>query len=156
MTRKVLPEFSVIGKEGSGMAEKGTLWVPKLWEEVNQDFDELLASIDLKDFAAIDMWGLMSDATTWLDPWQEIGRYLAGIQFPNEVTPPTGWQRWVIPAMEYQVVKTDAAHLDELTEKMLTKVLPEKDEDLVAAIQEHYLPDFASGEVELYFPVKII
>ncbi len=156
VNKKVLPEFSVIGKEGTGLAEKGSLWVPKLWDEVNQQFDELIAIVEPAVFSSVDMWGLMSDETTWLDPWKETGRYLAGIQFPTEVVAPIGWQRWVIPAMEYEVVKTDADHLDKITENMLTKVLPEKEESLVAAIQEHYLPDFKSGEVELYFPVKIL
>ncbi len=43
-----------------------------------------------------------------------------------------------------------------MTEKMLLEVLPQNNVTLSGAIQEHYLPEFAPGEVELYFPVVAI
>lgn len=31
-----LPAFTVIGKEGKGLAQDGSSWVPPLWEIVNE------------------------------------------------------------------------------------------------------------------------
>ncbi|MFP9084207.1 AraC family transcriptional regulator, partial [Enterococcus faecalis] len=61
-----------------------------------------------------------------------------------------------MPEMEYMVVKTNEANLNMMTEKMLREVLPENNVQLAAAIQEHYLPNFQEGEVELYFPIEPI
>ncbi len=154
--RKTLPEFAVIGKEGRGLVSEGSSWVPELWELATRDFEELAQAANQCELSTIELWGLMSDDKRWLDPWQTTGRYLAGMQFPHEVEAPYSWTRWVLPAMEYLVVKTDEANLEMMTEKMFTEILPQEKAELVAAIQERYLPEFASGEVELYFPVKII
>jgi hypothetical protein len=43
-----------------------------------------------------------------------------------------------------------------MTEKMFEEILPQENAELVAAIQEHYLPNFEPGEVELYFPIKML
>ncbi|MDN6639440.1 MAG: GyrI-like domain-containing protein [Tetragenococcus sp.] len=149
------PVFVVIGKEGQGPAEDAPTWVPELWKAVYQDLDELNELVD-KETEEADLWGLMSDDKQWLAPWQEQGKYLAGIELPVITPVPEGWQYWEIPAMEYLVVKTDAPNLDSMTQKMFEEILPREGHNLVGAVQEHYLPNFTSGEVELYFPVKMI
>ncbi|GAA3020871.1 GyrI-like domain-containing protein [Tetragenococcus solitarius] len=149
------PAFVVIGKEGQGPIEDSTNWVSELWKTVYQDLDELNEYVDKKDQEA-DLWGLMSDSKRWLEPWQEQGKYLAGIELAASVQPPDGWQRWEMPAMKYLVVKTDAPNLETMTQKMFEEILPKEQQTLVGAIQEHYLPKFATGEVELYFPVEIL
>lgn len=149
------PAFVVLGKEGQGPAEDGTNWVSELWKAVYQDLDELDTFID-KEAEEADLWGLMSDSKNWLEPWQEQGKYLAGIELPADIQVPEGWQYWEMPAMEYLVVKTDAPNLELMTQKMFEEILPGEDYQLVGAIQEHYLPKFAAGEVELYFPVKFL
>jgi predicted transcriptional regulator YdeE len=154
--RKRLPEFAVIGKEGRGLATEAASWVPELWELANRDFEELAEAANEWEVDSVNLWGLMSDANRWLDPWQEEGRYLAGMQLPHEVKQPHDWQRWLIPAMEYLVVKTNEANLEMMTEKMFEEILPQENAELVAAIQEHYLPNFEPGEVELYFPIKML
>ncbi len=98
----------------------------------------------------------MSDGENWLEPWQETGRYLAGVQVTTDNFPPVDWVRWQMPEMEYMVVKTNESNLNMMTEKMLREVLPENNVQLAAAIQEHYLPNFQEGEVELYFPIEPI
>lgn len=35
----------------------------------------------------------MSDAEHWLEPWQNEGRYLAGVQV-EKAQAPEGWIRW--------------------------------------------------------------
>ncbi|KAF1303484.1 GyrI-like domain-containing protein [Enterococcus saccharolyticus] len=154
--RKELPEFTVIGKEGKGLASEAASWVPELWELANRDFAELVQVMSEHPVEEVELWGLMSDATHWLDPWQETGRYLAGMQVANDVIEPIDWVKWVIPAMEYLVVKTNEANLEMMTEKMFEDILPQENVQLVGAIQEHYLPTFAAGEVELYFPIRIL
>ncbi|AYW48831.1 AraC family transcriptional regulator [Tetragenococcus osmophilus] len=149
------PAFVVVGKEGQGPADEAPTWVSELWRAVYQDLDQLDEFVD-KQTSEADLWGLMSDDKHWLEPWQEQGKYLAGIELPAAVQPPDGWQRWELPAMEYLVVKTDAPNLDSMTQKMFEEILPREGHSLVGAVQEHYLPDFTTGEVELYFPVQIL
>lgn len=155
VVQKTKPAFVVIGKEGQGPVDDATTWVPELWKAVYQDLDELNEFIDQETEDA-DLWGLMSDDKHWLEPWQEQGKYLAGIELAADIQAPEGWQRWEMPAMEYLVVKTDAPNLDSMTQKMFEKILPREGYNLVGAIQEHYLPDFTTGEVELHFPVNIL
>ncbi|EOT41075.1 GyrI-like domain-containing protein [Enterococcus dispar] len=147
-----LPAFTVIGKEGSGLAAEGSSWVPLLWDNVNEHFEEIAANVTLHP-SEIHLWGLMSDESAWLEPWQEIGRYLAGIAVPTHTEVPAGWQKWQMPPSNYFVIKTNVDNLAAMTEKMLMEILPQNNMTLSAAIQEHYLPEFAPGEVELYFPV---
>lgn len=154
--RKILPEFTVIGKEGKGLASEGGSWVPTLWELATEHFEDLAEVAGDVDIEPVQLWGLMSDEISWLDPWKETGRYLAGMQLPPEVETPEGWTRWVIPEMEYLVVKTNEANLETMTQKMFEEILPQQGVALVAAIQEHYLPEFTAGEVELYFPINIL
>lgn len=148
------PAFYVIGKEGKGLAEEGASWVPALWELATKDFEEIEFLVSDQKAEELEFWGLMSDGTNWLEPWQETGRYLAGVQVQTENFPPVGWVRWEMPAMTYLVVKTDEKNLTMMTEKMLMEVLPENNVQLSAAIQERYLPHFKEGEVELFFPVE--
>lgn len=148
------PAFYVIGKEGKGLAEEGASWVPALWELATKDFEEIEFLVSDQKAEELEFWGLMSDGTNWLEPWQETGRYLAGVQVHTENFPPVGWVRWEMPAMTYLVVKTDEKNLTMMTEKMLMEVLPENNVYLSAAIQERYLPHFKEGEVEFFFPVE--
>ncbi len=101
------PAFYVIGKEGKGLAEEGASWVPALWELATKDFEEIEFLVSDQKAEELEFWGLMSDGTNWLEPWQETGRYLAGVQVHTENFPPVGWVRWEMPAMTYLVVKTD-------------------------------------------------
>lgn len=154
--RVTLSEFAVIGKEGKGLATEASSWVPTLWELANDDFEQLSEIANDIELPTVELWGLMSDGDHWLDPWQQTGRYLAGMQFPTNIEAPVDWQKWLIPAMEYLVVKTNEVNLEMMTEKMFTEILPQENVELVAAIQEHYLPDFEPGEVEMYFPIQIL
>lgn len=151
-----VPAFTVIGKLGEGLATEGSSWVPPLWEAANARFDELGEVLEPDMLTNLQLWGLMSDTTAWLRPWQEVGYYLAGLAVPSDTPTPVDWYRWDMPAMEYLIVKTNSQELNTMTEKMLTEILPQQGEELVAAIQEYYEPDFEAGEVVLYFPTKII
>jgi hypothetical protein len=40
--------FEVIGKEGTGVSSQGYLWVPPLWKEANDKFDEISGMVKLE------------------------------------------------------------------------------------------------------------
>ncbi|WP_042209297.1 transcription activator effector-binding protein, partial [Paenibacillus durus] len=42
--------FTVIGKMGQGLSSESTEWIPKLWQEANQNFGEI-SSLAKKDSA---------------------------------------------------------------------------------------------------------
>ena len=56
--------------------------------------------------------------------------------------------------MSYLTVMASAEKIEEATNLMLGEIFPLEKLELAGAIQEHYLPHFAEGEVELYFPFK--
>lgn len=147
------PAFTVIGKLGEGLAAEGSSWVPPLWQLANEHFEELASVVQPESLSVLHLWGLMSDSSSWLAPWQEVGQYLAGLEVPSETPTPAGWTRWEMPAMDYLTVKTDVDGLETTMEQMFTDVLPALGAKLSAAVQEYYEPEFSPGEVVLYFPV---
>lgn len=149
------PAFTVIGKVGEGLAEDGASWVPPLWQLTNEHFEELGAVVPVSEMTELHLWGLMSDTSSWLAPWQEVGRYLAGLEVPSDTPTPADWTRWEIPAMEYLTVKTDEAGLAATMESVFTELMPTMEVELVAAVQEYYEADFGPGEVVLYFPIAM-
>ncbi|MDT2470620.1 GyrI-like domain-containing protein [Enterococcus avium] len=149
-----LPIIFVVGKEGHGLVEDGQSWVPLLWDQMNTHFEELVDLLAGQEMKDLQLWGLMSDAEHWLEPWQNEGRYLAGVQVPEKAQAPEGWVRWEIPPMSYLTVKASAEKIEEATNLMLGEIFPMENLKLAGAIHEHYLPHFAEGEVELYFPFK--
>ncbi|MGO2637528.1 MAG: GyrI-like domain-containing protein, partial [Enterococcus viikkiensis] len=42
VNRVDLPPLAVIGKEGRGLAEEGSSWVPLLWDQMNTHFEEIV------------------------------------------------------------------------------------------------------------------
>ena len=104
VNRVDLPTLFVIGKEGRGLAEEGASWVPLLWDQVNVHFEELTEVLNDQEINELHLWGLMSDGQDWLAPWQEEGRYLAGVQVPETIEAPEGWVRWELPPISYMTV----------------------------------------------------
>lgn len=149
------PAFTVIGKVGEGLAEDGASWVPPLWQLTNEHFDELGDVVPVAEMTELHLWGLMSDTSSWLAPWQEVGRYLAGLEVPSDTPTPADWTRWEMPAMEYLTVKTNAEELGATMEKVFNEVMAVEGLQLVAAVQEYYEADFGPGEVVLYFPIAM-
>ncbi|MFC4770901.1 GyrI-like domain-containing protein [Enterococcus hermanniensis] len=154
INRVDLPTIYVIGKEGRGLAEEGASWVPLLWDQVNDHFEELAATLANPEKVPLHLWGLMSDGTQWLEPWEHEGRYLASVQVAKEIFVPEGWTRWELPAKSYLTVKANGDKIEAATNLMLGEIFPLEKLELNGAIQEHYLPEFTPGEVELYFPFK--
>ena len=70
-----------------------------------KDFEEIEFLLADQEAENLQFWGLMSDGENWLEPWQETGRYLAGVQVTTDNFPPVDWVRWQMPEMEYMVVK---------------------------------------------------
>lgn len=101
-TRITLPDFWVIGREGS--TNDGPNFISQLWELANSTFNEVahLAIPDTNGMPRV--WGLMSDMTLSFLPWEERftkGLYLAGIEVSHDAVAPNGWVKWHSPAYEY-------------------------------------------------------
>lgn len=152
--RKQIPGFTVIGKEGNGQATEADSWVPLLWDQLNQHFEELAGLIDASQMENLHLWGLMSDKYQWLAPWQKEGRYLAGVQVKPDAIAPAGWIKWQMPPLEFLTIRTSGDKIDQATQLMLGDIFDLEKVELAGAVQEHYLPSFSENEVELYFPIE--
>lgn len=99
-----LAGFSVIGKEGSTVLGPG--FVEKLWGEAENHLPEIANAVVYDGLLPI-YWGLMSDFSRSLKPWEndfKDGLYLAGFQLLDEnLIPPDGWVKWNVPSQKYYV-----------------------------------------------------
>ena len=65
-----LPEIAIIGKEGFCTEEANI--VQNLWEQANENFDEVLElGMREKNGAFVGFWGAMSDETMSFMPWTD-------------------------------------------------------------------------------------
>ena len=93
--------FSVIGREGS--TEDGSDFVSRLWKDANEHFSEIAPLVLYKDGIPQGFWGLMSDFSRSLKPWEDDfskGLYLAGAECRSGAAA-EGWTRWDMPAERY-------------------------------------------------------
>lgn len=142
--------FSVIGKEGS--TEGGSGFVQRLWADANAHFAEAahLAKRD-ENGNLIGIWGAMTDFSRSFLPWEDNfskGLYLAGVECEDDVQPPEGWTKWVIPGFEYLSVECERDTVFRET----VDYLREKNIPLVGAVHDFTCP--ATGKNMMFFPIK--
>ena len=103
-TRITLPDFWVIGREGS--TNDGPEFISRLWELANSTFSEV-AQLAIPGANGMPrVWGLMSDMSRSFHPWEDNfskGLYLAGVEVSANAIAPDGWVKWHSPAYEYIV-----------------------------------------------------
>lgn len=145
--------FSVLGIEGRGLSSQGQQWVPPLWKEASSRFAEVENMVHKDEQGAVFMWGAMTDVDDNFEPWKEEGKYLAGCEVDDHVSPPEGWTLWKIPGFKYIVVNCEQKTYGEVFSYMLKTYLPENKLQLSGAVHECYPPGCNEGEVQLYFPI---
>lgn len=142
--------FSVIGKEGS--TRNGRDFIFNLWKDVNKHYSEIINLAKKDDNGnLIGIWGLMSDFSKQLKPWEENyskGIYLAGVEVDSLAIAPAGWKKWDVPAFEYLCVENniDTAFSDGIL------YIKENNLNFVAAAFDFISP---KTNIEyIYFPIK--
>ena len=149
--------FTVIGKEGQGMATKSREWIPLLWQAANGNFSEIrsLAKLD-ESGQIVGIWGAMSDVEGKFDRWSEKGKYLAGCEVVDEAIAPAGWTKWVIPSYRYVAAKCTLDTYGEVFQNTLNEYLPQNNYSIAGAVHEYYDPNAVNGELYLFFPIEKI
>jgi len=150
----VKKSFSVIGKEGQGLAAESGLWLPPLWQAANENFNEIngLAKLD-ENGQLVGIWGAMSDVNHKFERWSESGKYLAGCEVVDEAIAPNGWTKWIVPSYQYALVKCTQDTYGEVFNYILQEYLPQNDFQVVGAVHEYYAPNGVQGDLYLYFPI---
>ena len=105
-----MPEFAVLGKEGSTHSSNSE-WIKQLWTEANSHFNEI-TELALRDDQGnlAGFWGAMTSLDRTFQPWENhlsVGLYLAGVQIPVETEAPKGWVKWIVPAFDYLYGQVD-------------------------------------------------
>lgn len=144
--------FVVIGKEGSTL--EGNRFILNLWNDFSDHFSEIehLAKRD-DEGNLLGFWGAMNDFSRSFKPWEKNfsqGHYLVGVECDENVQPPAGWTKWVIPGYEYLIFLTDA-------EDALFKVLDYltfSNISIVGAIHDFTCPK--TGKDYMYVPIKTL
>jgi predicted transcriptional regulator YdeE len=148
--------FSVIGKEGSGLSAQGPQWISPLWMEANRHFLEVADLARRTSEGYYSFWGAMSDLGMKFAPWDQSGRYLAGVEVADEAVAPEGWTKWTIPGYRYVVAACTTKTYGQVFQEVLNVYFPEKGYCLAGAVHEFYSPKYAEGELDLYFPVSTL
>lgn len=152
------PAFTVIGKEGRGVAGNGGEWIAPLWAEANAHFAEiepLTKRTSSGQFAGF--WGAMSSVDRAFHPWEGEGLYLAGCEAGDDARAPQGWARWKIPGFEYVTVRCNQSTYGKAFSFVLREYFPQNDLSLVGAVHEFYTAEdlgSADGSLTLCFPFR--
>lgn len=147
---KKLPPFSVVGFEGS--TKEGADIVGKLWDKAEKHVEDVLPSLKKRTIFPI-YWGLMSDFSRSLKPWENDyseGLYLAGFELAdNKLIPPEGWVKWDVPAQTYLMLKMEEDYRSTLVKGLA--LIQANGYVLSGAIFDHG----EEGTMWLYFPVAV-
>ena len=146
--------FKLIGKEGS--TEMKGNWIQKLWNQANDNFDQIsnLAKLD-ENGNIVGMWGAMSDFERKFKSWENDfteGLYLASVEVNDDAEAPEGWTSWQVPGFKYVCVKVDADYM-EIFDYIINDYLYDHGYDLVGAVLEYYSPS-ENGQLYLLFPIE--
>ncbi|KRF13594.1 GyrI-like domain-containing protein [Paenibacillus sp. Soil787] len=127
-------KFSVIGKTGKGLSNEGPKWIPPLWQEANSNFIEIsnLAKLDAEG-NIVGIWGAMSDVDDNFERWKVEGKYLAGCEVVDDAITPSGWEKWVIPAFKYVVVKCTQDTYNETFQQMISNFTHSRSMEVLTA-----------------------
>ncbi len=96
-------------------------------------------------------WGLMSDSETFLAPWKEQGRYLAGWQVPRETEPFSDWKVWTLPASAWLRIQLRLDQYDEAFSFMTQEFFPNNPWVANGACHEFYPNDFCNPKTDLLY-----
>lgn len=160
------PEFYILGKSKTGLTKESYLWIPPLWESLQNSFSSIKDLI-LKDVKGKPhgIWGAMSDDTHHYLPWRNVaamcdpsiklsgetyGMYIAGYEAKPGIHVPKGWDYWCIPAFKYATIEYDSDHYNDMLKYMLRTYLKEKGYTLAGAIHECY----KNSKMYLYVPIE--
>ncbi|QJD82912.1 GyrI-like domain-containing protein [Cohnella herbarum] len=147
--------FAVIGKLGQGFAADSQDWIYPLWQEANNNFEEIrtLAKTDAEG-NIVGLWGAMSDLSESFKRWTDQGKYLAGCEVLENSIAPIGWTKWIVPSYKFAVMKCSQSTYQEIFNYMINDYLPTNQYTIVGAIHEFYNPVEANEELYLYFPIE--
>lgn len=147
--------FTVIGKLGQGFSSDSQSWIPTLWQEANNNFEEIrsLAKTD-ESGNIVGIWGAMSDVSEKFERWTDQGKYLAGCEVIEDSIAPIGWSKWSIPSYKFAKIKCTSSTYQEIFKFMTNDFLPNNHFSIVGAVQEYYNPRETNGELYLYFPIE--
>ena len=145
--------FSVIGKEGS--TNDGNGFVDKLWENVNNHFQEIEFLAKKNERGNIlGFWGLMSHLSRDFKPWEENftkGLYLAGVEVMDDVEVPDTWIKWIVPAFEYLYIKVGNEYREAFS--YVLNYMDNNNIKIAGAVFDYNCPE-ENGQLYLFFPIR--
>lgn len=146
--------FSVLGREGS--TDDGAGFIARLWQEANEHFSDIAGYVVYgKNGAPVRLWGLMSDFSRSLKPWEDDfsrGLYLAGAECLPDAPVPKGWTKWDVPAMRYVCIPSGQDAGDAFSQGL--EILKQQGLSMAAAAFDLTEPE--SGLSYVCFPVAVI
>lgn len=149
-----LPEFHVIGMMGQGPTKFSSWWIRPLWKRFDEEFDSIRHLVKRDSFGEISgIWGLMSDPTRFLLPWDDEGRYLAGCEAAAGISPPGGFTIWNVPSRTYLVAPCVSDDYQNVYDEVMKVLLRGDRYVLTGAVMERYPSGAQAGTMHLFFPV---
>ena len=142
--------FSVIGISGEGDAANAVEWIQPLWAQAFEKRHEIQHRVKPE------AWGLMSGCESFLSPWQEAGKYLAGWETTVETIDALGWDTWHVPDQCFATVKCTLGNYRETLELLVHTISRDQRYCQSGAIHEYYPAIFNNSDTDhLYLHMMI-
>lgn len=147
-------EFTVMGILGEGPFHNCQQWIGPLWEKANANAFKLEQNIKWNDKGKMSVWGIMSDVNETFAPWDNKGKYLAGLEVKSDGKIVEEFTKWSVPASTYLVLTTNNdSYLKNYT-YIIKEYMPKHGLELIGAQHEKYPEPGNPDLIELYFPIS--
>lgn len=146
-------DFEVIGKVGIGESEKHSEWVLPLWQNFNKNIKEIITLVKIDENNNLSgIWGIMNDIDETFAPWNEVGKYMAGVEVKENSTAPNGWVKWKIKGGKFIKVKCNIKNYSEVFNDIVENYAPKNGYSIIGNVMEYYIPN--SKDFYLFFNIS--
>lgn len=146
-------DFEVIGKVAEGESDKHSEWVLPLWQEFNKNIKEIITLVKVDENNNLSgIWGIMNDIDETFSPWNERGKYMAGVEVKKDSEAPKGWRKWYIKGGKFIKVKCNIENYSKVFTNVVENYAPKNGYIIVGNVMEYYIPN--CKDFYLFFNIK--
>lgn len=145
-------DFEVVGKVAMGESEKHSEWVLPLWHEFNKNIKEIINIVKIdKNNNLAGIWGIMNSTDETFSPWEEMGKYMAGVEVKENSNIPDGWIKWKIRGGKFIKVKCRIENYSDIFNNIIENYAPKNGYTIIGNVMEYYIPN--SKDFYLFFNI---
>ncbi len=145
-------DFEVIGKVAEGESKKHSQWILPLWQDFNKSIREIINFVKVDENNNLaGIWGIMNDINETFSPWEEMGKYMAGVEVKENSMAPEGWVKWNIKGGKFIKVKCNIENYENIFTSIVENYAPKNGYRIIGNVMEYYIPN--SKDFYLFFNI---